>query len=196
MRGIGNTDAKSDFVIKFDRLYKTQQYLAAFDLCVQNINTSYKTEVASRAKSLFPKIKGKIELANRNMFYDEIVDILSPLGYKMKYNSKGVLKVSTISVERLKNGNKMIINFRKPYIKNFLIAVLFIFILFILEAGIIGNLLRMILEDCMNIREEQAWFILIPFMILIGFIMFYWLYRIIYRKPRKIVLQFLNALIK
>ena len=39
MRGIGNKniqETKSDFSTKFDRLYATQKYIAAFDLCIQN----------------------------------------------------------------------------------------------------------------------------------------------------------------
>mgnify|MGYP000119248765 CR=1 FL=1 len=48
MRGIGNNNiekTKSEFEIKFDRLYAVQEYIKAFDLCVQNIHTSYKDEV-------------------------------------------------------------------------------------------------------------------------------------------------------
>ena len=63
MRGIGNKniqETKSDFSTKFDRLYATQKYIAAFDLCIQNVKTSSFEEVQKKAKLVIPKIKNKM----------------------------------------------------------------------------------------------------------------------------------------
>ena len=71
MRGIGNMNTqgtKSDFAIKFDRLYATQKYIAAFDLCIQNVKTSYMDEVQKKAKLVIPKLKGKLEISNVDKF--------------------------------------------------------------------------------------------------------------------------------
>ena len=60
MRGIGNNniqETKSDFSTKFDRLYATQKYIAAFDLCLQNLTSSSMDEVKQKAKIVIPKIK-------------------------------------------------------------------------------------------------------------------------------------------
>ena len=65
MRGIGNKniqETKSDFSTKFDRLYATQKYIAAFDLCIQNVKTSSIEEVQKKAKLVIPKIKNNLEI--------------------------------------------------------------------------------------------------------------------------------------
>ena len=67
MRGIGNKniqETKSDFSTKFDRLYATQKYIAAFDLCIQNVKTSSIEEVQKKAKLVIPKIKNNLEISN------------------------------------------------------------------------------------------------------------------------------------
>ena len=74
MRGIGNRniqETKSDFSTKFDRLYATQKYITAFDLCIQNVKTSSVDEVQKKAKLVMPKLKGNLELSNVDKFtYD------------------------------------------------------------------------------------------------------------------------------
>lgn len=86
MRGIGNTNTigtKSDFSTKFDRLYATQKYIAAFDLCLQNLTSSSMDEVKQKAKIVIPKIKNNLEISNVEKFtYDDIVDIF--IGSKRK----------------------------------------------------------------------------------------------------------------
>lgn len=196
MRGIENNNIeknKSEFEIKFDRLYAVQEYIKAFDLCVQNIHTSYKDEVIVRAKLLLPKIKGKIELSGKNITYEEIIDIFQPLQYTMKMQNN-ILKVSSVSIILSKTDGKSIISFKTSYIMNFLIAFVCMLLLFGVEA-FIGNLLRVIMYDCLGIRESEYWPIAIPFMIFIAIVTFYYMYRI-YHKQRIIILWFLNALIR
>lgn len=196
MRGIENNNIeknKSEFEIKFDRLYAVQEYIKAFDLCVQNIHTSYKDEVIVRAKLLLPKIKGKIELSGKNITYEEIIDIFQPLQYTMKMQNN-ILKVSSVSIILSKTDGKSIISFKTSYIMNFLIAFVCMLLLFGVEA-FIGNLLRVIMYDCLGIRESEYWPIAIPFMIFIAIVIFYYMYRI-YHKQRIIILWFLNALIR
>lgn len=196
MRGIENNNIeknKSEFEIKFDRLYAVQEYIKAFDLCVQNIHTSYKDEVIVRAKLLLPKIKGKIELSGKNITYEEIIDIFQPLQYTMKMQNN-ILKVSSVSIILSKTDGKSIISFKTSYIMNFLIAFVCMLLLFGVEA-FIGNLLRVIMYDCLGIRESEYWSIAIPFMIFIAIVIFYYMYRI-YHKQRIIILWFLNALIR
>ena len=63
---------KSDFLTKFDRLYATQKYIAAFDLCIQNVKTSSMDEVQKKAELVIPKLKGNLELSNVDKFtYDD-----------------------------------------------------------------------------------------------------------------------------
>lgn len=196
MRGIENNNIeknKSEFEIKFYRLYAVQEYIKAFDLCVQNIHTSYKDEVIVRAKLLLPKIKGKIELSGKNITYEEIIDIFQPLQYTMKMQNN-ILKVSSVSIILSKTDGKSIISFKTSYIMNFLIAFVCMLLLFGVEA-FIGNLLRVIMYDCLGIRESEYWPIAIPFMIFIAIVIFYYMYRI-YHKQRIIILWFLNALIR
>lgn len=196
MRGIENNNIeknKSEFEIKFDRLYAVQEYIKAFDLCVQNIHTSYKDEVIVRAKLLLPKIKGKIELSGKNITYEEIIDIFQPLQYTMKMQNN-ILKVSSVSIILSKTDGKSIISFKTSYIMNFLIAFVCMLLLFGVEA-FFGNLLRVIMYDCLGIRESEYWSIAIPFMIFIAIVIFYYMYRI-YHKQRIIILWFLNALIR
>lgn len=102
MRGIGNTNTvgiKSDFLTKFDRLCATQKYIAAFDLCIQNVKTSSMDEVQKKAKIVIPKIKSNLEISNVEKFtYDDIVDIFIGTKHKMK----------------MKNGNHHLNAFIKP----------------------------------------------------------------------------------
>lgn len=196
MRGIGNNNierTKSEFEIKFDRLYAVQEYIKAFDLCVQNIHTSYKDEVIVRAKLLLPKITRKIELSGKNITYEDIIDIFQPLRYKMKIQNN-ILKVSSVSIILSKADGKSIISFKIPYIRNFLMAFGYMLLLFGVEA-FIGNLLWDIMYDCLGIEEPEYWPIAIPFMFFIAIVIFYCIYRI-YHKQRIIILRFLKALIK
>lgn len=109
MRGIGNTNTvgtKSDFSTKFDRLYATQKYIAAFDLCIQNVKTSSVDEVQKKAKLVIPKLKGNLELSNVDKFtYDDIVDIFIGTKHKMKMKN-GKLKISYSLVEIRKEYKK------------------------------------------------------------------------------------------
>ena len=102
MRGIGNKniqETKSDFSTKFDRLYATQKYIAAFDLCIQNVKTSSIEEVQKKAKLVIPKIKNNLEISNVDKFtYDNIVDIFIDSKRKMKMKN-GKLKISFSLVE-------------------------------------------------------------------------------------------------
>lgn len=196
MRGIGNNNiekTKSEFEIKFDRLYAVQEYIKAFELCVQNIHTSYKDEVIVRAKLLLPKIKRKIELSGKNITYENVIDVFQPLGYKMKMQNN-ILKVSSVSIKLSKIDEKCIVSFKIPYMRNFLIAFVYMLLLFGVEV-FIGNLLRDIMYDCLGIEEPEYWPIAIPFMIFIAIVTFYCIYRI-YHKQRIIILQFLKAVIK
>lgn len=196
MRGIENNEidnSKSEFERKFNRLYAVQNYVGAFDLCVQNINSSYKGEVIARAKLLSPKIKRKIELTGKNITYENVIDTFRPLGYKMKMQNN-ILKVSSVSIILSKTDGKSIISFKTPYIKNFLIAFVCMLLLFGVE-GFIGNLLRDIMYDWLHVEESEYWPYAIPFMIFIAIVTFCYIYRI-YHKQRIIILQFLKALIK
>ena len=112
MRGIGNMNTqgtKSDFAIKFDRLYATQKYIAAFDLCIQNVKTSSIEEVQKKAKLVIPKIKNNLEISNVDKFtYDNIVDIFIDSKRKMKMKN-GKLKISFSLVEIRKEYKKVYI---------------------------------------------------------------------------------------
>lgn len=113
MRGIGNKniqETKSDFSTKFDRLYATQKYIAAFDLCIQNVKTSSIEEVQKKAKLVIPKIKNNLEISNVDKFtYDNIVDIFIGSKRKMKMKN-GKLKISFSLVEIRKEYKKVYIS--------------------------------------------------------------------------------------
>ena len=103
MRGIGNKniqETKSDFSTKFDRLYATQKYIAAFDLCIQNVKTSSIDEVQKKAQLVIPKLKGNLELSNVDKFtYDDIVDIFIGTKHKMKMkNGKLIISFSLVEI--------------------------------------------------------------------------------------------------
>lgn len=103
MRGIGNKniqETKSDFSTKFDRLYATQKYIAAFDLCIQNVKTSSIDEVQKKAQLVIPKLKGNLELSNVDKFtYDDIVDIFIDTKHKMKMkNGKLIISFSLVEI--------------------------------------------------------------------------------------------------
>lgn len=112
MRGIGNMNTqgtRSDFAIKFDRLYATQKYIAAFDLCIQNVKTSSMDEVQKKAELVIPKLKGNLEISNVDKFtYDDIVDIFIGSKRKMKMKN-GKLKISFSLVEIRKEYKKVYI---------------------------------------------------------------------------------------
>ena len=103
-------ETKSDFSTKFDRLYATQKYIAAFDLCIQNVKTSSMDEVQKKAELVIPKLKGNLELSNVDKFtYDNIVDIF--IGSKRKMRMKnGKLKISFSLVEIRKEYKKVYIS--------------------------------------------------------------------------------------
>ena len=137
MRGIGNMNTqgtKSDFSTKFDRLYATQKYIAAFDLCIQNVKTSSMDEVQKKAELVIPKLKGNLELSNVDKFtYDNIVDIF--IGSKRKMRMKnGKLKISFSLVEIRKEYKKVYIACHStvPILLIILLNIITIFSMFLL----------------------------------------------------------------
>ena len=137
MRGIGNKniqETKSDFSTKFDRLYATQKYIAAFDLCIQNVKTSSIEEVQKKAKLVIPKIKNNLEISNVDTFtYDNIVDIFIDSKRKMKMKN-GKLKISFSLVEIRKEYKKVYIACHStvPILLIILLNIITIFSMFLL----------------------------------------------------------------
>ena len=135
MRGIGNMNTqgtRSDFAKKFDRLYATQKYIAAFDLCIQNVKTSSMDEVQKKAKLVIPKLKGNLEISNVDKFtYDDIVDIFIGSKRKMKMKN-GKLKISFSLVEIRKEYKKVYISCHPtvPMLLTVLLSIITIFSLF------------------------------------------------------------------
>lgn len=135
MRGIKNTNTvgtKSDFSTKFDRLYATQKYIAAFDLCIQNVKTSSMDEVQKKAKIVIPKIKSNLEISNVEKFtYDDIVDIFIGSKRKMKMKN-GKLKISFSLVEIRKEYKKVYISCHPtvPMLLTVLLSIITIFSMF------------------------------------------------------------------
>lgn len=133
MRGIGNIqETKSDFSTKFDKLYATQKYIAAFDLCIQNVKTSSVDEVQKKAKLVIPKLKGNLELSNVDKFtYDDIVDIFIGTKHKMKMKN-GKLKISYSLVEIRKEYKKVYISCHPtvPMLLTVLLSIITIFSMF------------------------------------------------------------------
>lgn len=135
MRGIGNKniqETKSDFSTKFDRLYATQKYIAAFDLCIQNVKTSSMDEVQKKAKIVIPKIKSNLEISNVEKFtYDDIVDIFIGSKRKMKMKN-GKLKISFSLVEIRKEYKKVYISCYPtvPMLLTVLLSIITIFSMF------------------------------------------------------------------
>lgn len=135
MRGIGNKniqETKSDFSTKFDRLYATQKYITAFDLCIQNIKTSSIDEVQKKAKLVIPKLKGNLELSNVDKFtYDDIVDIFIGTKHKMKMKN-GKLIISFTLVEIRKEYKKVYISCHPtgPILLTILLNIITIFLMF------------------------------------------------------------------
>lgn len=135
MRGIGNKniqEAKSDFSTKFDRLYATQKYIAAFDLCLQNLTSSSMDEVQQKAKIVIPKIKNNVEISNVDKFtYDNIVDIFIGSKRKMKMKN-GKLKISFALVETRKEYKKVYISCHPtvPILLTILLNIITIFFMF------------------------------------------------------------------
>ena len=135
MRGIGNKniqETKSDFSTKFDRLYATQKYIAAFDLCIQNVKTSSIEEVQKKAKLVIPKIKNNLEISNVDKFtYDNIVDIFIDSKRKMKMKN-GKLKISFSLVEIRKEYKKVYISCHPtvPMLLTVLLSIITIFSMF------------------------------------------------------------------
>lgn len=192
MRGIGNINTegkKSDFSVKFDRLYATQRYIEAFDLCLQNMDAAYKGEVLLKAKTLLPQIKRKIELSGKTISYDDVIDIFSPLHYKLKIQDNS-LKVESVTFRIYKTNRKTTITFIQPYFKYIIVFFIYLFLLFIIE-GFVGNL-----HAFFDIKETEFWPIAIPFMVFIAIVSFYYLYRRYYRRQRAIIMYFLKSLLK
>ena len=134
MRGIGYTTkvVRSDFSTKFDRLYATQKYIAAFDLCLQNLTSSSMDEVQQKAKIVIPKIKNNLEISNVDKFtYDNIVDIFIGSKRKMKIK-KGKLKISYSLVEIRKEYKKVYISCHPtvPILLTILLNIITIFLMF------------------------------------------------------------------
>lgn len=91
-------------------MYATQKYIAAFDLCIQNVKTSSIEEVQKKAKLVIPKIKNNLEISNVDKFtYDNIVDIFIDSKRKMKMKN-GKLKISFSLVEIRKEYKKVYIS--------------------------------------------------------------------------------------
>ena len=91
-------------------MYATQKYIAAFDLCIQNVKTSSIEEVQKKAKLVIPKIKNNLEISNVDKFtYDNIVDIFIGSKRKMKMKN-GKLKISFSLVEIRKEYKKVYIS--------------------------------------------------------------------------------------
>lgn len=192
MRGIRriNTEGtKTDFSVKFDRLYATQRYVEAFDLCLQNIDAAYKDDALLKAKTLLPQIKRKIELSGKTISYDDVIDIFTPLHYKLKIQGNS-LKVDSITFRISKTNGKTTITFIQPYLKYILVFGVYIFLLFIIE-GFVGNLHKII-----GIKESVFWPIAVPVMVFIAIVSFYCLYRRYYRRQRAIIIYFLKSLLK
>lgn len=147
MRGIGNKnlqETKSDFSTKFDRLYATQKYIAAFDLCIQNVKTSSIEEVQKKARLVIPKIKNNLEISNIDKFtYDNIVDIFIDSKRKMKMKN-GKLKISFSLVEIRKEYKKVYISCHPtvPMLLTVLLSIITIFSMFGLGNIIITQSLR------------------------------------------------------
>lgn len=145
MRGIGNINTagtKSDFSTKFDRLYATQKYIAAFDLCLQNLTSSSMDEVKQKAKIVIPKIKNNLEISNVDKFtYDDIVDIFIGSKHKMKMKN-GKLKISFSLVEIRKEYKKVYIACHStvPILLTILLNIITIFLMLVL-----GNLIYTII---------------------------------------------------
>ena len=137
MRGIGNMNTqgtKSDFATIFNRLYATQKYIAAFDLCIQNVKTSSMDEVQKKAELVIPKLKGNLELSNVDKFtYDNIVDIFIGSKRKMKMRN-GKLKISLTLVEIRKEYKKVYIACHStvPILLIILLNIITIFSMFLL----------------------------------------------------------------
>lgn len=135
MRGIGNKniqETKSDFSTKFDRLYATQKYITAFDLCIQNVKTSSIDEAQKKAKLVMPKLKGNLELSNVDKFtYDDIVDIFIGTKHKMKMKN-GKLIISFTLVEIRNEYKKVYISCHPtvPILLTILLNIITIFLMF------------------------------------------------------------------
>lgn len=135
MRGIGNInkeETKSAFSIKFDRLYATQKYIAAYDLCIQNVKASSMDEVQKKAKLVIPKLKGNLEISNVDKFtYDDVVDIFIGSKRKMKMKN-GKLKISFSLVEIRKEYKKVYISCHPtvPMVLTILLNIITIFSMF------------------------------------------------------------------
>ena len=135
MRGIGNIntkETKSDFSTKFDRLYATQKYIAAFDLCLPRLTSSSIDEAQQKAKIVIPKIKNNLEISNVEKFtYDDIVDIFIGSKRKMKMKN-GKLKISFSLVEIRKEYKKVYISCHPtvPMLLTVLLSIITIFSMF------------------------------------------------------------------
>ena len=164
MRGIGNKniqETKSDFSTKFDRLCATQKYIAAFDLCIQNVKTSSIDEVQKKAQLVIPKLKGNLELSNVDKFtYDDIVDIFIGTKHKMKMKN-GKLIISFSLVEICKEYKKVYITCHSRV--SLFLAILLSLITPFLMIGL-GFLLSLITCEFFNMSKDRSGilFILIP----------------------------------
>lgn len=112
-------------------MYATQKYIAAFDLCLQNLTSSSIDEAQQKAKIVIPKIKNNLEISNVEKFtYDDIVDIFIGSKRKMKMKN-GKLKISFSLVEIRKEYKKVYI-FCHPTVPTFLIILLYIITIFLM----------------------------------------------------------------
>lgn len=168
MRGIGNKkiqETKSDFFTKFDRLYATQKYIAAFDLCIQNVKTSSIDEVQKKAQLVIPKLKGNLELSNVDKFtYDDIVDIFIGTKHKMKMKN-GKLIISFSLVEICKEYKKVYITCHSRV--SLFLAILLSLITPFLMIGL-GFLLSLITCEFFNMSKDRSGILFIGIPIILG----------------------------
>ena len=168
MRGIGNKniqETKSDFSTMFDRLYATQKYIAAFDLCIQNVKTSSIDEVQKKAQLVIPKLKGNLELSNVDKFtYDDIVDIFIGTKHKMKMKN-GKLIISFSLVEICKEYKKVYITCHSRV--SLFLAILLSLITPFLMIGL-GFLLSLITCEFFNMSKDRSGILFIGIPIILG----------------------------
>lgn len=194
MRGFKSNDAedsvvRDEFLLQFNRLYVSQRYVEAYDWCLQNMKTSYGDEAKRKAASCCPKLTKRIVLTKAILTYDDIIDLFAPLKCKMKITPNG-LRVSTVYFKRTREPGKTFVAFKRPW--NFWIILLTLLGVFLL-VFLLENIRFMAYGG--SIPCSKFWFVGIPIVVIIGLILFYYLYRMI-RLQNNIIKYFTNALIK
>ena len=186
---VENSVAKNEFLLQFNRLYASQRYVEAYDWCLQNLKTPYGDEAKRKAASCCPKLTKRIELSKTFLTYDDIIDVFVPLKYKMKITPNG-LRVSTVYFKRTRELGKTVVAFKRPW--NFWIILLTLLGEWFL-AAFLETFRFQVLEG--SIPCSKFWSVGIPIMVIIGLILFYYLYRM-FRSQNNIIKYFTNALIR